>query len=389
MSVCFRGYLLALACVLAVTCRAQTPPLGSKFAVEIPDPEGFPPGYVTLTSNGASSLFYDRSLHRLAGGDPSRRQPTALKLEYKVEGELVLITASVFFDDFDRQTTPVSLYNLPLQRVGTYSARLNQSVTLSEMEQFGLEPLKLKIVPAQPIASVRPQTMSKAPSIQMEIIGEDRTFYKVALHNLSTKAVMAVRVAMPDKDGAQGQTEVYGSGDLIALGATHQLQFSIPHSGRMSDGGFVENPTPPLLVLETALFKDGSYEGDMQAAAEIVAQRVASEIQRQRVNQLIAAILADAQSDDDAKVLRIRSEVAQLTEDPDPKMVETVRSQFPGLSDQAVQQVKYWLKLGLNHEKQLMTLGLKEFERTKADSRGYNLTRWWSTWREPQHYDSC
>ena len=383
MSVYFHGYLLVLACVLAGTSRAQTPPLDSKFAVEIPDLEGFPPSYVTLTSNEVSSLFYDRSLHRLASGDSNRRQPTALKLEYKVEGELVLITASVFFDDFDRQTTPVSLYNLPLRRVGTYSARLNQSVTLSELEQFGLDPLTLKIVPAQPTASVRPQTMSKAPSIQMEIIGEDRTFYKVALHNLSTKAVMTVRVDMPEKDGAQGQTEVHGSGDLIAPGATHQLQFSIPHSGRMSNGSFVENPMPPLLVLETALFKDGSYEGDMQAATEIVAQRVGSEIQRQRVNHLIAAILADAQSDDDAKVSRIRSEVAQLTEDPDPQMVESVRSQFPSLSDQAVQEVKSWLKLGLNHEKQLVTFGLKEFERTKADSRACNLARWCSTWREP------
>jgi hypothetical protein len=40
--------------------------------------------------------------------------------------------------------------------------------------------------------------MSNAPSIQVEIVGEDRMFYKVALHNLSTKTVIAFRVDMPD-----------------------------------------------------------------------------------------------------------------------------------------------------------------------------------------------
>lgn len=47
--------------------------------------------------------------------------------------------------------------------------------------------------------SVRPQTMSKAPSIQVEIVGEDRMFYRVALHNLSTKTVIAFRVDMPER----------------------------------------------------------------------------------------------------------------------------------------------------------------------------------------------
>ena len=43
--------------------------------------------------------------------------------------------------------------------------------------------------------------MSKSPSIQVEIAGEDRMYYKVALHNLSTKTVTAFRVDMPERGG--------------------------------------------------------------------------------------------------------------------------------------------------------------------------------------------
>jgi hypothetical protein len=49
--------------------------------------------------------------------------------------------------------------------------------------------------------SVSPQMMRKAPSIQVDIAVEDRMFYKVALHNLSTKTVTAFRVDMPEREG--------------------------------------------------------------------------------------------------------------------------------------------------------------------------------------------
>lgn len=374
--------LLLLTCGLAGIGKGQTPPQEPKFAVEIPSPGGFPSSYVTLAGNRVSSLFYDGSLPRKAGGDTNRRQPSALQLEYKVEGDVVLITASVFYGDFDRRATPVSLYNLPQEKVGSYSAELNDSIKLSEMERFGLQPLTLKIVPAQPASSVRPLTMSKASSIQVEIIGEDRTFYKLALRNLSTKAVTAVHVDMPEKDGGQGQTEDSESKDLIAPGATYQLQFSISRSGTTSNGSVVETPRPPSLVLETVLFKDGSYEGDTRVAAEITARRMGAGFQRQRVNRLIEAILADAQSDDDAKVARIHSEIAQLTEDPDPQLVESVRSKFPGLSEQALESVRFSLKVGLNREKQSVAFGLQEFERSTANSRNFTLAKWWSIWRK-------
>lgn len=355
----------------------------AKLAVEIPSPKGFPPSYVNLKNSGVSSLFYDGSLRQVTGGDPNRRQPTALKFEYKVEGELVSITASVFYGDFDRQMTPVSLYNLPQEKVGTYSVGLGHSVTLFELEQFGLEPLTLSIVPAAPPPSVRPQTLSKAPSVRIEIIGEDRTFYKVAVHNLSAKAVTAVQLKMPEKNGGSGQVAEGGSHELIAPGTTYQLQYSIPHSGSTSTGEFIEDPPAPLLVLEAAFFADGSYEGDTEAAAEIGALQIGAETQRKQVDRLIAGVLADAKSDDDAKVARIRSAVAQLSEEPDAQMVENVRSQFPGLSDEALLQVRVSLKIGLNREKQSVEFGLKEYERNKTNLGGYTLAKWWNTWRKP------
>jgi len=337
--------LLMSAFFFALIGHAQSPQRPEpKFAVEIQGLAGFPPSYVTLAKNEASSWLYEGSLHRITGGDPSRHKPSALKLEYKVEGDVVLITA------------------------------------FSDMERFGLEPLTLKIVPAQPPSSIRPIAMSKAPSIQIEIVGEDRTFYKVALHNLSAKTVTAVHVAAPEKNGSSGQTVGYWKG-LIAPGATYQLRFAIPRSGRMSNGSFVENPGPPLLVVETALFEDGSYEAMRKGPRR---SRPAVWVRSSSGNEssLVEAILADTQSCDDAKLARIRSEVAQLTDDPDAQLLESVRTKFPGLSVRALQSVTSFLRTGLNHEKESLVRGLRDFEQANARSPGkftLTLRQWWSS----------
>jgi hypothetical protein len=362
-----------------------------KFAVEMPHREA-PSEYVTLRGDtGVSSMLDgEEYLRPIAGGVPNKGHPSALNLEYKVEGESVHIAATVFYGDFDiDNATPESRRNIPHKQAGVYSGKLNDSVRLAGMARVGLEPLTLKIVPAKGPASVRPQTISRAPAIQMEIIGEDRTFYEVALRNLSTMAVTAFHIDMPEKDGGGALTSELDPRGVIEPGGTHLLSFGIPHSGRVSNGVFVGSAPPMSLVLEAAVFKDGSYQGDVQAAAEIAASRIGREIQRQRVDVLIEAILADGQADDNARVKGIRSGIAQLAEEPDADMVASVRSRFPGLSEQALEEAKRGLKTGLHNEKWLLTSSLQNFEHAnsplswfrRAPHRTDRLALWWSDWK--------
>ena len=101
------------------------------------------------------------------------------------------------------------------------------------------------------------------------------------------------------------------------------------------------------------------------------------------MRRLVEAILADTESGDAAKIARIRSETAKLTEEPEPEMIERVLFQFPGLSENALRLVKFALLTGLNGEKQSVTHGLKEFERGKERSPNDTLARWWSVWQKP------
>jgi len=359
--------LLVLASGPAGLVSAQTSVTTSpKFAAEIVVSNGIPQH--TPIANGVSTLLYDSSLHRKPSAEAGGRVASALKIEYHVDGDVVQITATVFYGDFGRLTTPVSLYNLRQEKVDTVSARLNQTVTLSGMAAAGLEPLAIKIVPAQPEFPTGPQVLSKAPSLRVELAGEDRTFYKLKVHNVSAKAVSSIMLEMRHGRDSQSSTSDSYPKVLIAPDATYQTQFSIPYN---------DNSAPALtLELECAIFQDGTWEGDVVSVAGMAATQVAREVQRQRIDRAINVIVAGNEGDDDAKVAQIRAAVAKFGDQPDGETIERLRARFAGLPAQLPASVMFALKVGLNNQKQATEFELKEFARRKATIPGYTLARW-------------
>ena len=194
----FVCFLALSVCIDIGTAQTSVPK--AKFAFEIPGDSGLPPSFL-IVSNGCSSLlFYDASLHRLPNPEPNTRRPSGLSLEYSVADDAVSITATVFYGDFDRQATPVSLEKLPRETVGTYSGKLNDSVTLSALERVRLELFTLRIVTAQSAHPYCPLSRNNAPSLQIEFASLDRIFGTVTVHNVSNKAVTSLRVNASEED---------------------------------------------------------------------------------------------------------------------------------------------------------------------------------------------
>lgn len=352
MKALFRMFLLA-GCALA-----QAPP-EARFAIEIQDRDGGPSTYLMLYDGPGRAL---RSDHR---------QQATLRLDYKLDGGVVRIEASVFRGKLDETADPGTIDALPWQKAGSYSAVLNQTVALLELEQFGLEPVTLNIVPAQPPVSVRPQTASNAPSVRIEIVREDRNSYTVAVHNMSHKTVKGVSIEMSGEDdrGLSKSTDTLRR--LIAPGGSYQTNVGKSRSGSVESGRYVEDPPPMLMTLETAYFEDGSYEGKPGAAAMIAAH----EGQQRRVKSAIAEVMADAAAGEDVKIARIRSALDQLPAEPDPQAIEDLRSRFPGLTDADMTRIRVAMKGALDVEKRSVTQTLDQL-------RQGTLALWWKATQE-------
>jgi len=384
---CLRA-LWAFACSCAFMGVSAAQPAidhNGRFAVEIRNADGQgPPNYVTIpdaSNYTTSTLFYGSSLRRLTNAPTGIDQPSALRLEYKVEGDTVLITATAFYGDFDQQNTPVSLEKLRRQTLATHSGKLNDSVVFPEMEQVGLEPVTLRIVTAQSESPYRPLTRSDAPSVQMEYAPLDRTFGTLTLHNSSSKAVNAFRVSSSEETGSRDAMEEDKGGlpVLIAPDSSYQARIGVPHSGKPVNGTFVEDPQPQYLILQSVLFADGSYEGEARFAAEMAAREFGAKVQRLRIKRSAEPILADDSLDDESKIDRIRAAIQQLSTDPDVETVAQFHAQYPAFPEDALTKAEGHLGRAMKSENVSMDHLIQENEPIfKQNRQRLTLARWWT-----------
>jgi hypothetical protein len=358
--------LLVLFGFSLVVCSAQVPPEKTpRLAVEIQGNKGMPPTYAMVGDGDgvSSSWFYGQNLRHLPSSDSDTRKPSVLKLEFKAAAGVVSISATAYYGAFDEQHWAASAEKLAQENVGTYSGRLNDSVALTGLEQVGLEPVTLRIVSAQSEQTYTPLTRSDAPSLQIDFAPLDRVVGMVTVHNLSSKAVVALRIGGSENGSgwAQGE-ESGGQTPLIAPGARYDAHVTPGSSGRIVDGTYVADPPSAELVLQAVLFADGSFEGDMQIAAEMAARRIGESLQRRRIAALAAPILADTELDDPARVKRILAAADRLSTEPDAQMAVALRANFPGLTDKELAVAQLNFSEGMENEKQSLAIMLKQFD---------------------------
>jgi hypothetical protein len=300
-----------------------------------------------------------------------------------MNGDMVEITASVVFVPLDERGPNGSLEGRSTQSIGTYSARLAESIVLDKMEDLGLQPWTITVVTAQLPHPTSLGNVSRVPSIQVEILGEDRAGYKVSLHNLSSQGVTAFVVANSIHDANTRFGERSGRDPVIPAGASHEFHFPCDSSGSDTSSGAVAAPC--TVVLEAALFADGSYEGDASAAASMESARLTKASQSGRVQLMVQSILADSTIEESSQIARIRLELTKLSAQPDPAILEQLRLKFPGLSPSEWTSVSADMKTELALQERLTLGALQEFETSsKSASSTQSLAQWWSAWERTQ-----
>ena len=316
------------------------------------------------------------NLHHLQNADPNAREPSALRLELTTSGDTVSIVATVLYGEFDSGKAMGSVENIPHQTIATHTVKFNSEVTFPELERVGLEPITFRIAPAQSAAPYHPILRSNAPSVQIDdYTPVDRVSGLLTVHNLSGKAVVAYRVGT-NSDGGSGFSEETMA--RIASGETGKLNFS-DSSQAVANGTCLESPKSAMIVLQAALFDDGSYEGNMRIAADLVAHRLGHDLQRQRIQSLAEPILANSDLDVGAMIERIRAAIKQLTVEPDTEALARLRTQFPGLAESACAGLALEVSNQMKVEKESTDQELQRYETdTSTRKSPVSFARWWA-----------
>ncbi len=285
--------------------------------------KGRPPGYLAVgpTSTNAGGWF--AMFGRIPGWQlPKDAQPiNAVRLVPYLKGEAVNVDVSVLRGQYlDTES-----------KVASYTATESEGITVNELRAFGVEPFVIKVVRASGYSDL-PTTRNKTKSISitgLEPIVATLPRYKLTLNNLSEKDISALHLKvmhqgqfrlgkMPQGDLGQPVIKAKDSTSL------NQSLAVVAATGSSGPSALVGQE----IVVESLIFADGSYEGELHPVGNFLAFVVGRRTELKRLIHLFdETISASGTTSAD----RFRSQLTSLSYEADKGEVALLTKAFPTL----------------------------------------------------------
>jgi hypothetical protein len=298
---------------------AQTSAEPTRLAVQIRYYDAQGPAYIVVERAEKHWIWFGR-FSRVAGWkEPPNSQPLkAVKVNAQQAEEGVRVWVSVLLGKVLEDEKQVSSYLL----------REGDTISAKELTDVGLVPFEFKVVRVAASTSYVPEFKSKSPAIELASIQPNFAALprvQLVLRNVSSKPVHAVEV-LTVRDGVAClftmQTGKEGEA-LIPPGGTFELTASLMTAG--ANEYSIQTPPNQLIEVATAVFGDGSYEGDSDYAMTFLGYQKGRKAQLGRVLNLLEK--ANGTND----VSSLKDKLSALNVDADPATIEELDKQFPQL----------------------------------------------------------
>jgi hypothetical protein len=267
----------------------------------------------------------------------------AIRIVPQVEGDGVIVKVWTMYGEryFNKE-----------QPVGTYHLSLDETVRIEELKQFGVKPFELRLIKVLPSTQNLPTFATNAPSISsLTIQPNDSTIASVTvkMRNVSYKDVIAIGVKIVSGDKLRLTSVPRGNEgrSLIEAGGTYDLFARISQIAQKDPRGFMPVSAPDQRIIVTsALFRDGTFEGDAEMASRAAGYNLGEKIMLEQLLPIFDQALAADESNTVQVLEQLRSRVESLTSDVDKKDAANLASKFPGLSTEVAKGLKDIIDIG-------------------------------------------
>jgi hypothetical protein len=337
---------------------------------------------------------------RIPDWKPSADVPfaaSALKFEWWLERGSIRLEVLAYLGEVPRDSGRPDLQKLIKIKIASRVLRLDETVTVDETRQVGLEPAQVRVFRAEPlnvaargasssgviVSSARvfvvPEVVNNIRSLNVEAIDGSATSYTVTVRNVSTKNVFEIEWrgdgdVRPPTGGRQRGAR------LIPAGKLYQIHSIFRTIGRKRDDDSAPDPKQPRQIVFTAiLFADGSFEGEPDAAAAMAANSLGESLQVSRLLQVLETAAA-SKGDQGTTLAKLAADVDALAENADPALASKLLMRFPGVSDEVAQRIVLTeLNAGLKSTKINFRYDLRRFEYQQTHGEAKEQTKTKST----------
>ena len=371
-------FLIVLAAFTSPAATAQIIADSSPLALEVRFYPQQAPAYQHVSSKRGGA-WYARFGHvRDWKQPPDTLAVTAVNVRSEVAEGGVRVWVSVFLGEIHQQERAVKSYIL----------HEGERVTVSELTQVGVEPFEIKLVRLAPLIGDVHKFVSKARSI--ELVAMQPNFstlpsYKVVIRNVSTKNVTALRVQTLQGGRPQITSMPQGKegAPLIAPGASYELDARLATRAMpTADGNAPVILTDQYVEISSAMFDDGSFEGDSEAAIAFASFCKGRKIMLEKVLGLLQRSLPANDSGSASSLDSLKTEVASLKLEADGAAAEEIRQKFGGYAGTDPNRLKTTIEIAMKGVQDQVLSEITQFQLHHRRSGSKPIHDWLADLRE-------
>jgi len=360
--------ILLLAAHVTSQPRRLRPP-SSDFNIEIINLEG--PFVAPVPGAGdRSGLVARHGLRRIPAWKPSEEVPvevSALRVSFWLEENAVRIEVSAYLGPIEsRPRVRTSVWDASkTAQVAVRLVREDETVTISEIERFGIEPFMIRVLRAAPWNGTA-ETVNKTQALTVTSVAAERPDITVAVRNVSQKHIDGIswyRVENGLRTGGSGS-----AARLIPAGGVFEIRQRFDLNKTASSR---------QVVIAAIVFEDGSFEGEPDDAAQMAADLTGLRTQISKTIQIFKNASTSLPQDSRAVFSRLKREIGALEEEADPSVVNELVTRFAKASeDMRNRRIKEIMQNSLQSVNRKSRRQIWDFERQLEQSSGSDLGQW-------------
>lgn len=244
-------------------------------------------------------------------------------------------------------------------QVASYKLREGESLTVEELEGFGIQPYVIKVIRPS-LVSHAPSTLNNTRSISLvaiEPVPSTLPEYKLTLNNLSEKDIAAIKIRVMKGGILRRSSMPQGEYGAPLIKANESASIIQALNVGAVPGGRGPVSEEMQIVIEALIFSDGSYEGDAKTVGNFLAFDVGRRTELKRMVKLFGDALAvsDARSAPD----KLHSQLSSLSYEADESELASLVDAFPMMEKRELQ---FSLDAGSHEIRKAMLDKLKRLE---------------------------
>lgn len=252
-----------------------------------------------------------------------------------------------------------------LDEVATYQVSAGETVVASDLERFGVEPIRMKVLNVSETSAAPPTMVNRTQSVEavvskFEALPLPRV--TVTVRNLSPKGVRAVelREVIEGRERIDSFIVNRDGGVLMGPGGTAEKKLLA------ATGHSYQNEYTPTaiesVVVSSAVFDDYTYEGDVVPAVRMRASDEGERLQLPRIIALLRAARAARGPVTLETLKKFREKLAALDDTPPAETVAAILGAYPELKPADREWAEGAMGVSMHESKRALMDDLRKFE---------------------------